>query len=252
MPAPKDPEKLAAYREKQRKIALERGYGKWMSGKKLSENTMEKMRKAQQEKGNDPEERERRSQRAKTLGYGKWMAGRPAHQKVIDYARSRRGKTYEEIYGEARADKQRQARVQANKEAKAGKRPEHLLKLQYEIAEKRRGKSYTEIYGDSADEEIKKRTDTHRKRADALPKKADQRPKHNGDYKYKDWRTAVFQRDEYTCRDCGPRGGQIQAHHIKSWSKYPDLRYVVSNGRTLCISCHNEANRIQVINERST
>lgn len=122
--------------------------------------------------------------------------------------------------------------------------------MQNEIAEKCRGKSYTEIYGNSADEEIKKRTDTNRKRADARPKKADQRPKYNDDYKYKDWRTSVFRRDEYTCQDCGKRGGQTQAHHIKSWAKYPDLRYEVNNGRTLCLSCNKEANRMQAMNER--
>src|SRR5258707_1508966 len=177
MPNPKDPEKLAAYREKMRKIALERGYGKWMSGKKLSESAIEKMRADQQEIGNNPEERERRSQRAKVLGYGKWMNGRPQNQRMVDYARSRKGKTYEEIYGEARATEQRQARVQANKEAKAGKCPEHLLKSQQEIAENRRGKSYAEIYGESAEQERKKRTDSQRKRAEALSKKADRRPK---------------------------------------------------------------------------
>ncbi len=54
MSAPKDPEKLAAYREKRRQIALEGGYGKWMEGRKHSPETIEKMRQQQRERGNDP------------------------------------------------------------------------------------------------------------------------------------------------------------------------------------------------------
>ena len=56
--------------------------------------------------------------------------------------------------------------------------------------------------------------------------------------KYKKWRKAVFERDNYTCLICGKVGGEINAHHIKSFIKYPLLRYVVSNGMTLCVDCH--------------
>ena len=55
---------------------------------------------------------------------------------------------------------------------------------------------------------------------------------------YKDWRKAVFERDNFTCQLCGKRGGNLQAHHIKSWIKYPELRYELSNGQTLCLTCH--------------
>lgn len=56
----------------------------------------------------------------------------------------------------------------------------------------------------------------------------------------KDWRKKVFERDNYTCQMCGIRGGYLEADHIKSWSKYPKLRWVVSNGRTLCKPCHKQ------------
>jgi 5-methylcytosine-specific restriction endonuclease McrA len=60
----------------------------------------------------------------------------------------------------------------------------------------------------------------------------------------KQWRSAVFDRDDYTCQKCKKRGGDLQAHHIKAYAKYPALRWVVSNGTTLCKTpCHVEAHQ---------
>lgn len=238
MPNPKDPEKLAAYREKMRRIALERGFGKWMTGRKQPPEVVEKMSQIQKERGNDPEERKRRSERAKAKGYGKWMAGRPAHAGVIEYARSRKGKNYEEIYGEERAVQERESRKVGNKIAKAGQRPEHLLRSQRETAIRRKGKTYAEIYGDQAAEESTKRRNSHRKRWEGRARVPHRRQKHNSDHLYKDWRRAVFERDNYTCQCCARRGISLQAHHIHPWANYPELRYDVDNGQILCISCH--------------
>lgn len=55
---------------------------------------------------------------------------------------------------------------------------------------------------------------------------------------YTEWRTKVFERDNYTCQFCRQRGGKLNADHIKPFSLFPGLRFRVSNGRTLCIPCH--------------
>ena len=60
---------------------------------------------------------------------------------------------------------------------------------------------------------------------------------------YRLWRTAVFERDNYTCIWCGAKSGNgkrvvLNADHIKSFSQFPELRFAIDNGRTLCISCH--------------
>lgn len=55
---------------------------------------------------------------------------------------------------------------------------------------------------------------------------------------YSAWRISVWQRDYWTCKNCGHKGKDIVAHHIKSFSKYPKVRFDVENGVTLCRSCH--------------
>lgn len=59
------------------------------------------------------------------------------------------------------------------------------------------------------------------------------------DRKYKEWRMAVFTRDDFTCQVCRKVGGYLEAHHIKSWVGYPKLRFNTNNGITLCKNCHN-------------
>lgn len=57
-------------------------------------------------------------------------------------------------------------------------------------------------------------------------------------WEYKEWRNNVFKRDDYTCQMCFKKNIYLEADHIKPWSKYPELRYDIENGRTLCRDCH--------------
>lgn len=58
--------------------------------------------------------------------------------------------------------------------------------------------------------------------------------------KYINWRKKVFERDSYTCQCCGDSsGGNLQAHHIKNFSEFPDIRFELDNGITLCNKCHD-------------
>lgn len=82
---------------------------------------------------------------------------------------------------------------------------------------------------------------------------------------YKQWREAVFKRDNYTCQICFKRGGNLEAHHnkrmiviikefipnIKDFKGYEiknrllDYKplWDLSNGITLCLDCHKEEKR---------
>lgn len=58
---------------------------------------------------------------------------------------------------------------------------------------------------------------------------------------YKLWREAVFKRDNFSCVFCGSnKSGNLEADHIMKFSLYPELRFVIENGRTLCKECHRK------------
>lgn len=65
---------------------------------------------------------------------------------------------------------------------------------------------------------------------------------------YRDWRINIFKRDNYKCKidncDCD---GKIVAHHILSYTKFPELRYEINNGITLC-KFHHPLKRTEEIN----
>ena len=64
---------------------------------------------------------------------------------------------------------------------------------------------------------------------------------------YRLWREAVFERDKYTCIWCGAKSGNgkaivLNADHIKPFALFPELRFAIDNGRTLCENCHRKTN----------
>lgn len=62
---------------------------------------------------------------------------------------------------------------------------------------------------------------------------------------YHVWRNSVFERDNYTCKKCkDSKGGNLNAHHILPFASQKELRYSISNGITLCITCHRNFHSI--------
>lgn len=58
---------------------------------------------------------------------------------------------------------------------------------------------------------------------------------------YKQWRKAVYARDNWTCQDCGISGvGNLNAHHVFSYAQFPEHQLEVWNGVTVCIPCHQK------------
>ena len=74
------------------------------------------------------------------------------------------------------------------------------------------------------------------------------------DNKTKEWRTSVFKRDNYTCRICNQKSGDINAHHIKRFidiindnnittseeARGCEELWDIKNGITLCYKCHQK------------
>ncbi len=55
---------------------------------------------------------------------------------------------------------------------------------------------------------------------------------------YKTWRKSVFMRDDFICQCCHKKGGELEAHHLRPYSKFKEQRFDIANGITLCKKCH--------------
>ncbi len=64
------------------------------------------------------------------------------------------------------------------------------------------------------------------------------------DIKYREWRSKVYKRDDFTCQKCSQKGRQLNGHHIESWASNKKLRLVKYNGITLCHYCHIKFHKI--------
>jgi hypothetical protein len=79
----------------------------------------------------------------------------------------------------------------------------------------------------------KTREKSHSWIKDRTKLKTDRQKMYDTQYKY--WMLEVKKRDKWKCRikdnNCK---GKLEAHHILGWSTYPELRYNVNNGISLC------------------
>ena len=71
-------------------------------------------------------------------------------------------------------------------------------------------------------------------------------------FEYRQWRSDIFNRDDFTCRKCNNKGKYLQAHHrkpfalimkennIKTLQEALDCEELwnINNGLTLCRDCH--------------
>lgn len=76
-------------------------------------------------------------------------------------------------------------------------------------------------------------------------------------FEYRQWRSDVFTRDDFTCQKCGQRGGKLHAHHKKTLVRILQFYEIVTleealeceelwninNGITYCKDCHKEVHK---------
>lgn len=73
-----------------------------------------------------------------------------------------------------------------------------------------------------------------------------------GMFEYRQWRSDIFTRDNFTCQKCWRQGGELHAHHKKRFQVIIDQYKIttmeqaaicaelwdINNGITLCVDCH--------------
>ena len=57
---------------------------------------------------------------------------------------------------------------------------------------------------------------------------------------FRTWANLIKCRDNHTCQICKQHGGNLNAHHLNSWNAFPEQRFDLDNGATLCEDCHKK------------
>jgi len=229
MPLPKDKQKQIEYKEKMSVIAKNKGYGLWMKDKKLSEHT--KLKISNSLKGKIP----------KYIPDNKGIKKSEEHKSKIRlsmFGRKVKEETKIKISKNSPrywlGKKLNQTHVQKLSMSHIGKKQskETCLKISYKNKGRKRTIESCKKISVALCKEKHYRWNPNR---DLVKKNKDGR----NDCFYKDWRKKVWLRDKFSCKIDNPEcSGKIVAHHIKRWADYPELRYQLNNGITLCHAHH--------------
>lgn len=65
--------------------------------------------------------------------------------------------------------------------------------------------------------------------------------KKRNNYAYRKWRKGIINRDK-VCQNCGSKK-DLEVHHIKRFSDYPELRMCDDNAVALCRKCHRRLHK---------
>jgi hypothetical protein len=140
---------------------------------------------------------------------------------------------------------------------------EHNKKIGLTSKGRFKGRTYDQIYGLEKSKEIReKRSKTMRGSKTHLWKGGVNLINNTirNIYKYRQWRSDVFHRDNFTCQFCGKWGGILNADHIKSVSEIIKKYNInntedanncmelwdINNGRTLCLDCHKKTDNYAI------
>ena len=66
-------------------------------------------------------------------------------------------------------------------------------------------------------------------------------------WKDNEWKKKCLERDNFTCKECFTTS-YLVVHHIKGFHEYPELRFDIGNGITLCRSCHGKLHGKEMCN----
>lgn len=181
------------------------------------------------------ETKKRMSKSAQRIGTGKWLKGRKRPEEVKKkISESSKGKKCPWNIEKNKTAKMRESSSRAGKMSKGRKATEEMKR---NMSKAQRGRKHTEL--------TKKKIGNAHRGLKCNFWKGGITPIHKlvrTKVEYKAWRLSVYERDNFTCQmpGCGIRGGRLEVHHIKEFSKYPRLIFEIANGITLCEKCHKK------------
>ena len=170
-------------------------------------------------------------------GHVPWIKNKKHTEKAIRKMKGKRGKFHSEEFRKRMSKRLKGIKFteeHKRKMSKALKGRVHTKETLRKMSKANKGKHLSE-------EIRKKRSESMRGEKSRFWKGGVTSINHKirGSLEYRLWREVIFKRDNYTCIWCGDdKGGNLEADHIKPFAFYPELRFAIDNGRTLCKSCH--------------